>query len=263
MGVSWVNVYVNGRALPQADIDAWELERAHAVAGFLESEFGLSLPANLFGEGADIATIRVALMQAKLALDPALVSSRMRLRLTVSGGLLWFLKILSFGFRRTAAIEIVGDGVSGSELAARIRELFLTNSATNRELALLGSPDHYLVEAREGNVQEIIEKSGGAPLQTRVFVFYGPGARDGASDAPATIEMSGIARLPGGADVGSIRHSYADESTGFRARIADQFPALLPKRMVRAQELHLACEFGIWYRALAGGTQAFDQGRST
>src|SRR5579871_5247772 len=50
VGVSWVNVYVNGRALPQADIDAWELERAHAVAGFLESEFGLSLPANLFGE---------------------------------------------------------------------------------------------------------------------------------------------------------------------------------------------------------------------
>ena len=245
-----MTVYVNGEELPQAAIDAWELKRARVVARFLKSRFGVSLPPGLI-DGSDVVAIRVALMKAKLGIHSDRVRSRLRLRLMLSRVLVWLINLLSLKRRKHAAVEILAEGAGAEEIAARIAELFLTNSAANRELALLASPDHYLLEAHDGGAQEIVETTGGAPLQSRVFVWYAdPGAPGQQGDPGYPIRLSGVARLVGGTAVGGICHEYRDEGRGFRATITDEFPALFPGSMVRAQQLHLACEFGIWYRGL-------------
>ncbi len=245
-----MTVYVNGEELPQAKIDAWELQRARVVARFLKSKFGISLPPGVI-DGGDVAAIRGALVKAKLGIGADRVRSSMWIRLMLSRALVWVMSLLSLKRRKHATVEITGDGAGADELAAAVAELFLTNSPANRELALLACPDHYLLEAHDGGAQEIVETTGNAPLQSRVFVWYAdPGAPDQQGDSGYPIRLSGVARLVGGTAVGGICHEYRDEGRGFRATITDEFPALFPGSMVRAQQLHLACEFEIWYRGL-------------
>jgi len=253
-----VRVYVNGEELPQAAIDAWELQRSRVVVRFLKSKFGISLPPGI-SDGGDVVALRVALMKAKLGVDPDRVRSSMRVRLMVSRILVWVVNLVSLRRRKQAVVEIADGGAGADEMAAAIAGLFLTNSAANRELTLLGSPDHYLLEAHDGRAQEIVETTGGAPLQSQVFVWYADhAAPDRPQDPGYTIQLSGVARLAGGTAVGGIQHEYREEAGGFRAKIADEFPALFPNSMVRAQQLHLACEFGIWYRGLIDRSRASD-----
>ena len=259
-----MTVYVNDEELSQAVIDDWELKRSRVVARFLKSEFGVAPPlCDVETDGdRNIASIRVALMQAKLALDPLQVRRTLRVRLALSWILIKVLNFLSLGKRKVAVVEIVCEGASANDIVERIGDLFLVNSPRNRELTLLGSPDHYVLEARDGRVQEIVETPGGSPMQSQLFVGYGDQPEvDYPRDPGYPFQMAGVARLRGGTAVGAIRHQYRDEGNGFRAKIVDEFPALFPRCMVRAQELHLACEFGIWYRALIEQPAASSEAR--
>ncbi len=248
-----VTVYVDGKELSQDSIDDWELKRSRIVARFLKSKFGVKLPPGVADEsgGRSIASIRATLMEAKVSLEPAQVRLKLRSRLTFSALSVRVLNVLSLGRRKAAVVEIVCEGATAKDIVERVGDLFLTNSPRNRELTLLGCPDHYVLEAHDGRVQEIVETTGGAPTQSQLFVRYGDAAKvDFPKDPAYPLQMAGVARLKGGTAVGGIRHQYRDEGNGFRAKIADEFPALFPRCMVRAQQLHLACEFGIWYRTL-------------
>jgi hypothetical protein len=246
-------VYVDGKELPQDSIDDWELRRSRIVARFLKSEFGVTLPPGIADENgaSSIASIRAALTQAKLGLESAQVRRSLGSRIAFSTLLVKVLGILSFRHRKAAVVEIVCEGAAAKDIVERVGDLFLTNSPRNRELNMLGSPDHYVLEAHDDRIQEIIETTGGAPAQSQVFVNYDDESEVHFPKDPAfPLQMAGVARLKDGTSVGGIRHQYRDEGNGFRAKIADEFPALFPRCLVRAHQLHLACEFGIWYRTL-------------
>lgn len=136
-------------------------------------------------------------------------------------------------------------------MVEEIQGLFLTNSPDNHQLAMAGSPDHYVMQAHPGDRQEILETTGGAPIPSQFFIQWGDDTVVGTPrDMSYPLQMSGTARLANGTIIGAVRHQYRNEGDGFRVRLADEFPAVFPKSMIAAHQLHLACEFVIWYEAI-------------
>lgn len=247
-----IRVSVAGRELPQEFIDAWELRRAQAAARFLNAKLGVPGPRRVLDAGpGELVALRAVLTDAKRDLDPERVRAQLAPQLRLSDLSAKAMGLASLGRRKASVVDIVCEGASAAEATTRMMDLFTASSPRNHALALMGSPDHYVMAAHEGSVQEIVEFTGGAPMPSQFFITWGDTAAVAfPRDLSFDLEMAGTARLKDGTIVGSVRHQYRDEGSAFRARLADEFPAIFPPSLITAHQLHLACEFVIWYRAL-------------
>lgn len=248
-----IMVTIGGRELPEDLIDAWEMRTSERVARRLERAFGLDGPRRLIERGsAGLADVRRSLTDAKLQIDPQRLRDHLDRQMRFSAASAKLTDAASMGRRKASVVEITCEGSTARDIVCDLEALFTTSSPRNRELLLMGAPDHYVVEAGPGGVQELVENFGGAPTVSQFFITYGVPDEQIAHPRDLTYpeQMVGLARLRDGTPAGGVRHQYRDEGDGFRAKIADESPALLPARFVRGHQVHLACEFRIWYREL-------------
>lgn len=245
-----LKVYVDGKELPINEIEDWERKRSAEVAKYLKSEFNKSVPLEILNpnNNLDINYIREELVKAKLSIDENHIRLKLKNKLKFSNISARFLNIASLGKRKSSVVEIVGQDCNVEKVFKEINNLMLKNSPENLKLCLMGSPDHYILKGHKNNIQEIIETTGGAPIQSQFFISYGD--EDGISYPKGEsypMQMAGICRLSNGTVIGDVRHQYRSEGTGFRVKLADGFPIIFPKKLIEAHQMHLACEFLIWY----------------
>ncbi|HWA54323.1 MAG TPA: hypothetical protein VG816_09150, partial [Solirubrobacterales bacterium] len=155
---------------------------------------------------------------------------------------------LSRGRRRLCVVELTGAGGSAEIMPSFYKRAMQTGD----EAALLAAcPDHFLLFEAEDGVQRVIETVGGAPLASRIFLDESDVSSVTTSADPdfpvqwLAAGSSGIGAPPSGV----LRHQFRDEADRFRVRLTVEFPAMVPLRLVRGHEWHLACEFSNWIEA--------------
>ncbi|MFA9269309.1 MAG: hypothetical protein ACEQSX_00915 [Baekduiaceae bacterium] len=249
-----VTVYVGGRLLPVEDIEAWERARALRVARTLQRRLRLpkrDIAHDDAGAARDMAAIRAALVDMKLSVEPDVLRRMLRWETTFSGWSTRVINALGLGRRRSSVTEIFVEGCSAEEMRERYYGLMLRNSPRNRQLGLIANPDHYVLEAHGETVQEVIETTGGSPMPSRFFIYYG--VEDGLTsrkDPLFPVQLAGVCCLEDGTAIGGIRHQMRDHAGGLHARLEVEFPARLLPWMIRQHQMHLACEFHRWFTDL-------------
>ncbi|ADG78831.1 hypothetical protein [Tsukamurella paurometabola] len=248
-----ITTSINNTVIEQGDIDAWESRRARAVVRKLARHLGQrgfreatgDNPANLVALPAD--DLRAALTAAKLALGPVGTYAMLKRELAASE------RVARVGARQRrfafAHTSIRVEDVSADGFARWFTSLV---DEDRRVQMLSACPDHYLLRRTPSGHQEVVETTGGAPAASRFVVDYT--ATTGVaipSDSTFPLQIAGEARLDDGPVIGGVRHQLRDRGGAMEASLSVQFPALTPRRLLRAHEWHLACEFGNWARAYA------------
>lgn len=113
---------------------------------------------------------------------------------------------------------------------------------------LSANPDHYLLHA-QNNTLEVIETTGGSPFPIQMFITFGE--EKGLTiprDDLYPYQSVGIARLADNTIIGGVRHQFKDETKGFSARLAVEFPITTPNYFIKQHQIHLACEWKNWFQ---------------
>ncbi len=245
-----VQVYVNGDLIPVADIERWERKRTLHVARVLRRRLGEPLP-EISRDAADLAAMREALAAAKLRVDADRLRDMLRWQTTVSGWSTKLINAVSLGKRKFSVTEIFVEGCSAADMLDRYFGLMLHNSPRNRRLGLAACPDHYVLESHGDTVQEVIETTGGSPMPSRFFIYYG--VEDGLQSPKDPLfphQAAGVCCLADGTAIGGVRHQLRDHGDGLHARLTVEFPRALLPFMIAQHRMHLACEFFRWFTDL-------------
>jgi signal recognition particle subunit SEC65 len=237
------STYINGRVVPQQKIDAWEQKRILAVAKKLGATLDTRI-SDLDLQSRQLASHKQALGYEEIIrrLGPGLQAASMSAML---------MNALSVGRRRVSSTEMVVEGISAGEIARGIESLMLEPS-TEHETANLGAcPDHYALRQLGNGHLEVIETTGGSPFPIQFFIEFGSEAGlTVPKDVTYPYQSAGIAHLRNGSVIGGVRHQFRDEGAGFRVKLAVEFPLITPGYFIHQHQLHLACEFGRWFRWL-------------
>ena len=228
---------IDGRRVPRGEVLAWEAERAEKVC----TKLGIAAP-------DDLAARRDALVARKLELGHEALLRMLARELRVSSFSGRAVSALSRGRRRLCVVEL-----SGSRGSAEAMPGFYKRAMRSGDEATLlaASPDHFLLYEGEDGVQRVVETVGGAPLASRIFLDESDvGSVTTGADPDFPVQWLAAGRAGIEAPVsGVLRHQFRDEADGFRARLTIEFPALVPLRLIRGHEWHLACEFSNWIEA--------------
>lgn len=156
--------------------------------------------------------------------------------------------IVSRGKRKFSITEIEMSGISAKEIIEGIDTLMLTQSRKNDEVNLSACPEHYVLRALGENTLEVIETTGNSPLPVQFFIEYGNqiGIQT-VRDYSYEYESTGVARLKNGVLLGGVRHQFKETKGGFKARLVVEFPSICPNSLIKAHQMHLACEFSYWF----------------
>lgn len=236
-------VFIDGYPVPQHRVDEWERRRIAVVAG--------TLGAPLDSGNADLDALSRQLAAHKQALGYDAMLSRLGARLKLSAGSARLMDALSFGRRRVSATDVVVEGMSAGETVQGIEALMLEPTEEHEIVNLGACPDHYALRPLGSGRLEVIETTGGSPFPIQFFIEYG--SEVGLTvprDTTYPYQSAGVARLGNGIVIGGVRHQFRDEGSGFRARLAVEFPLIAPGYFIRQHQLHLACEFTRWFRWL-------------
>jgi len=249
-----VETYVGGRLVSVDVIHEWELRRIVRVARSLRRAFGLpkaDIARDERGRARDVAEMRDALVDLKLGIGVDALRSKMRRQVDLTAGSTKVMNMAGRGRRRSSVIEMFVHGCVAADMRDRYFGLMLHNSRRNRHMTLAANPDHHVLEAHEGSVQEVVETTGGSPMASRFFVRYG--VEDGLTSRPDPLfpeQIVGVCCLADGTEIGGVRHQLRDHQDGMHARLEVEFPALLLPHMIQQHQMHLACEFHRWFSDL-------------
>ncbi len=232
-----LRIYFPDREVERGAVLEWERRRARAVLRKL----------GVRPIGDDLPTLHDQLLERKLQLGPDGLRQRLRRELALSDVFAGLMARLSRGRCCVCTIELL----TFYGRADRFLAWFGLAARGNDDATMLSAtPDHYLLRTDERDVMEIIETTGGSPVASRFFVD--PADRVGLQtpeDASFPLRFAGVARTKSGRAIGGVYHQFRDEGEGFRARLAIEFPALMPAAMIRGHQWHLASEFGNWVLA--------------
>ncbi len=250
-----VTVWVGGQVLPMQAIEDWELKRTVHVALFLQSRLKLpvkDITRDEKGQLRNMAAIRADLTKIKIAAGINKLRSILDASIALSTLSVKFLNFLSRGKRKSSVVEIAVEGCTAEEMRDRYFRLMLKNSSKNLEHCLSANPDHYVLVGCGENVQEVIETTGGSPLPTQFYIYYGDDqGLTSTPDKSYPCQAAGICCLRDDTLIGGVRHQMRNEGNGLRAKLEVEFPSVLTKRMISEHQLHLACEFTNWFINLA------------
>jgi len=229
-----VRAAIGGNDVTRDEVLAWEARRLPKAA----RRIGLAVPPG------ELADQRLRFAEAKLALGPDEIRSRLSRSLRASGMSSRTAARLSRGERVNSVCDLY---VTGGDAAA-FTDWFMSTERTDYELSMVAAnPDHFLITTTSYGQQEVIETTGGSPLPSRFFIDY----QDLTSlrtplDPIYGADASGVARTESGLPIGGVRHQFRDTESGFHAHLLVEFPKLLPSHMVRQHQWHLAVEFTNW-----------------
>lgn len=250
-------VLFEGKEIGLEEITQWEKRHSLTMARRLKKKYRVSLPETFFEKvpQMDIKEVRKTLVDAKMKLGSKAIRKELEGTLSLTDQIAGFMTVLSAHKRKSSVVEICIQDLPAhfrvEQLYADILDLMTLNSEKNTRACLAGSPDHLVLEGHGNRVQEIIEITGGSPLESRFLNYYG--VEDGVNypkDNSYPLQMVGVSKLKNGTLVGDVRHQYRSEGTGFRAKLADEFPKVFTKKMIKEHQYHLACEFLVWYEYL-------------
>lgn len=233
-----ITAKMDGRSVSRAEVLAWEAIRAKKVC----KKLGVTPPSD------DIVALREVLVARKLELGHDALRRLLARELRLSERAGQLLTRLSRGRRRLCAVELTGTGGSGEAMPEHYRRAMKTAD----EAALLAAcPDHYVLCARPGGLEEIIETTGGSPLVSQIVLDERNISTVTTSADPAfPVQWVATGRIgTTGPVAGAIRHQFRDDGNSFTVRLAGEFPAATPPHFLRAHQWHLACEFSNWIEA--------------
>lgn len=235
-----IRVIVGGREIPPSEVERWERRRAASVLRRLGVR-------DVDAATVDIDDLRSTLTERKLELGHSGIEKRIGRQLAITARVASAAAVVSRGRRRIARTDLLSDTGSATAFAAWFTDRVET---ADEPRMLVACPDHYMVRRSPQGHNEVTETVGNAPMPLRLTIDYD----DLASlrtpqdpDFPSRVE--GVASSTLGVRIGGVRHQFRDEGTGFRARLAVEFPVLLPPPIAAAHQMHLACEFSNWIRA--------------
>lgn len=234
-----MRIKIDGAPVSQGRLNRWRVKRVLKTARVL----GQSVQ-----NSGDAAGMNTQLTEIKLKYSYDEMHALLKARLSLSAFAMRCAATLSGGKRKFATAEIEVDGVSAEAIANNIDKLMLEPSKENDAVNLAACPDHYVLRPSGENVLEVIETCGNSPLPFQFFIVYGDETgvhtpRDGAYEHQSV----GTARIKSGAVMGGVRHQFTDTENGFKAKLCVEFPALCPRTIIKAHQMHLACEFSYWF----------------
>lgn len=229
------NIYIDNQAISQNEIINWESKRLASVTKKL---------------GFDSKTIE-ELTKSKQKLSYDEVISRLNLNLKISAITAKLMNALSFGKRKFCVVEMVVEGLTAEQVSAGLDKLMFEQNKEYDFINLLACPDHYALRPLGDSRLEVIETTGGSPFPIQFFINYGQEKELRIPrDNTYTFQSVGIAKLYDGTIIGGVRHQFKNEGKGFRAKLAVEFPLVSPNYFIQQHQLHLACEFGHWFKWL-------------
>ncbi|MBG6097162.1 hypothetical protein [Nocardioides luteus] len=237
-----VRAVIGGQDVSRAEILVWEADRLPKAA----SRIGLAVPPGGLREQ------RLRFAEAKLALGHDEIRRRLSRSLRVSDLSGRATARASRGGRVTSTCDLY---VTGGDAAAFVA-WFMSTERLDYELSMLAAnPDHFLITTTPRGQQEVIETTGGSPLPSRFLIDY----QDLTSlqtplDPTYGADASGVARTESGLAIGGVRHQFRNTDSGFHAHLIVEFPRLLPSRLVRQHQWHLAAEFSNWIESAFPGS---------
>lgn len=240
-----VRAQINGHHVTRAAYDHYLIHRIRVV----ERKLGLSPMAP-----GPAATMLARLTNEKLALGPAAIEACLaaQVRLADRGTN----RLLALAGKRvvTSETRIDVDGLALTDFLTFFDWVQARNSAAIERINLGAHPDHYVFRALPGDFLEVIEACGSSPLPTRMFIRYHPTVAIAVNQEQGAAQWRrGTAQLQSGRIQGGVRHQFTPTANGFRAALRCDFPATTPRALVRHHQMHLACEFTGWVKALATG----------
>jgi hypothetical protein len=241
-----LQVRIAGQAVTRPAIEAWERKRAAAALRVLSRKFGPAPVADAANGG--MVALRATIARAKIDAGRDRIRGALRRECAIAGATTSVLNALSGGRRTQCVTEIWLPACSASRFSKGLDDLMLRDTDRNHGANLLASPDHWLLEARNG-VLEVIEVVGAGPFASRFFMrFDDPSGLRTDPSSGFTHHSMGTARSASGAVVGGVRHQFRDQDGGTFARLMVEFPRTAPAALVRQHQMHLACEFSSWMR---------------
>lgn len=245
-----LTVFIDKAHIPGEEIDAWELTRAKAVLRLLEKRFKVRIRCDV--HSADLVTLREECVRAKSEIGRTQLRAGLANLTSLSAMSTKLVSWLSFGRRKQCVTEIIVAGLDARTVAERIDELMCIDTPENDRANLGACPDHYVLEARN-NQLEVIETTGGSPMPIQIFIRFNDAA--GLKTEPTAgcaHESVGTARLKDGTIAGGVRHQFRDTEGGLHARLMVEFPTATPRKMIREHQFHLACEWSRWLLHVRG-----------
>lgn len=232
-----IQVFIDGKEFEVQKIMAWEERRILLMQNLLEKRLG---------ESWDIKSVD-DFMEHKARVP----EEKMRKALKSATDLIAFgtgiVVRLSGQRKKISVTEIEIDFCDAEKLLELYFDMMLNNSEENIRCSLRANPEHFLLKGMEGNIQEVIEVTGGLPLPVHFFIHYGDEkgiVSPKEQDYP--YQVSGVSYLKGGLAIGAVRHQMKNIENGCRIKLSVEFPALMLNKNIKAHQYHLACEFYNW-----------------
>lgn len=248
-----VPLWAGANCLVWAQIDGWSVTRAdydryltHRIR-LVERSLGLSPMAT-----SPAGYMLARLTREKIALGPAVIEERLTSQIHLADQGTNLLLNFSRGRVVTSETRLVVEGITLADFLDFFDRVQGQNSVAIEQINLGVHPDHYLFRALPGDFLEVIEACGSSPLATRMFIRYRPSMMIDVNQARSHDQWRcGTAQLLSGRVQGAVRHQFTPMANGFRAVLRCDFPAATPRMLIRRHEMHLACEFTGWVKALA------------
>lgn len=233
-----MKVLIEGKLLTQQDMDLWKKQRIKKAYRALHIE----MP-----EKATLLEMSEKLTEWKVQLSDDEIRKILKKRLIFSTYVMKIASILSGEKRRTARTTILAKGITADRFSQILDSLMVEATTENRKVNLSVYPEHYVLTPDENGVLEVIETTGNAPIPVQFFITFGDERGLTEPKNPQfTHQSAGVAKLKDGTMMGGVRHQFRDTSSGIECRLAVEFPALCPKTIVKAHQMHLAVEFSNW-----------------
>lgn len=252
-----ITVLFEGKPIDLSEIEAWEKKHSVAMTKRLQRKYKVTFPDGFIQRipQMEIKKVRAELVRAKQRIGSEGIRSRLSRTLKLTDWIAGIMTIISRHKKKSSVVDIYVHELPKSfelkKFCTDILNLMTMNSDENAAICLAGSPDHLILEGKGDCVQEIIEITGGAPMESRFLNYYGDeNGVDYPKDNSFPIQMAGVSRLKNGLLVGDVRHQYRMEENGFHAKLADEFPKVFTRKMITEHQFHLACEFLVWYHWL-------------
>lgn len=233
-----MRIIIAGKGIPERQILQWEQERVAVDKRFLEKR--LKAPVSAMN-AEELARFKANLSDEKMR---SCLKSTLKRTSAMTNA---FTKLA--GTKRKISIaEIYLDFCNAEQIHEMYDDMMLNNTAENRFSCLRANPDHYLLKGIGATNQEVIEFTGGLPFPIQFTIRYGDfNGLVSKQESEYPVQAAGASYLNNGFCIGAVRHQIADTQEGCKVKLSVEFPALLPKKNIRAHERHLAIEFYNWF----------------
>lgn len=246
-----ITAIIDGKSVPRAQVQQWEIRRAQAVLKKFISRIGQRAIAEMAPnldleavQNAGLGAQRESLLTLKTRLGHAGIYAMLRHELALSERISRAAVAVSRGRTARSVTRIVANGCSAESFSAWFNNLTAANDEVNMVDAMA---DHYLLRGLPDGRQEVVETTGGSPAATRFLVDYTlTDALSTPADPAYPIQIAGQALLDDGLIIGGVRHQLRDRDGAMEALLTVEFPAVTPPNLIAAHRWHLAVEFSNW-----------------